>query len=73
MKLHAEHPDVLVVDFYCEQCGRRPGAWWVDGAKVPLPVPEEAEFVRKVSESTVHDGCGGRLVIATEPYTRPAS
>lgn len=60
-------PDVMVVDMFCEKCGHRPGKWWINDEALPLPVPEESAFVRMVSKSATHDGCGGRCIVATEP------
>lgn len=65
----ARHPDVLVVDFYCSACGHRSGEWWVNDVRVPLPVPEESEYVRYVAEHATHLGCEGRIIIATETLT----
>ena len=60
-------PDVMVVDVYCDECGHHPGAWMFDDVRTPLPVAEESAYVRYVSEWATHPGCGGRVVIATEP------
>ena len=59
---------VIVTDFRCERCGHAPGLWLSDHVAHPLPVVEEAEFVRQVVETAEHNGCGGRILIATEPY-----
>lgn len=60
-------PDVLVVDFYCVECGHRPGKWMLNGVEHALPVQEESSYVRKVAAKATHVGCGGSIVIATEP------
>lgn len=61
--------NVRVTDLYCSGCGEHFDAWLGGSDKEqPLPAVVDVELVKTVVELFVHlGGCGGKMIVSTEP------
>lgn len=67
--INTEEPQVLVVGAFCEECGELP-LISPDHELVPFSV-EEIRSKADLYRHAPPGGCGGRILLATEPYIPP--